>query len=668
MKNFTEKWKKKAGFSFAFFIIALLFLVIGFGTLGSVRSTGKSYELQAQHTGDAKEPSLIFRLSAPADKDGKAKNVRLDNIYLNLGAVYSDKETFELRATRATTATGSFTSILDAKITNPSVNTAKADEKTTEGSLFNWIAPFTLTDTWHNSTPSSYSYVKLVSRTSNVLVNEVVFSAELLNEDKEGTGEFVVLKAELMKESILPYNEDAGETQESALKAASAVIDKQKMPSLAQSSFFRYGTKEADTLLTVAEMRRGREYVAGDEYFGESTHNSFALSLTTLSTLIFGMSPFGVRFFPMLASFGILCVGYFLAKRLFNEKAGLAFSVIYLLCNLSFGLGHFGSPVLIGLFFLLLSFTICYRYYADGMKKAAPSSVVPLGIAGLSGALAILSNGAFVIPVAGVAALFAAGAVKEHRKGRAVLDEAIEAAEAEEQAQEKTADAKSESSAKENVRKALGDFRYKTNAAVGVFACALVIGAFVLSLLFALPASYAVVKLYSDPAASSMNLFTVAWKLFANGFTGSGGENFAFFFRTFTGSGSLYAVTLAAINPAALLAGLAGIAFAIYRIVKIVKNKEGTDALLRVVLPLAGIVLCLVTAAFAGGGVAFVFGAYVFAFLLAGGGRAWLAETNAKAEKIVCGVVFALLSVLFGLYAVFTFSVPLSQAFIAKIF
>ncbi len=668
MKNFTAKWKKKVGFSFTFFIIALLFLVIGFGTLGSVRSTGRSYELQAQHTGDAKEPSLIFHLTAPTDKDGKAKKVRLDNIYLNLGAVYSEKEAFELRVTRATSAKGTFSSALNAKITNPSVATAKADEKTSEGSLFNWIAPFTLTDSWHNSTPSSYSYVKLVSRTSNILVNEVVFSAELLNEDKEGTGEFVVLKAEVMKESVLPYNENAGETQESALKAASAAVDKQKMPTLSQSSFFRYGEKEAETLLTVAEMRRGGEFVAGDKYFGEKGLNSLSLSLTTLSTLIFGMSPFGVRFFPMLASFGILVVGYFLAKRLFNEKAGLAFSVVYLLCNLSFGLGHFGSPVMIGLFFLLLSFAICYRYYEDGMKKAAPSSVLPLGVAGLSGALAILCNSVLVIPVAGVLALFIAGAVKERRKGRAVLDEAIEAAEAEEQAQGENAEAKSETPAKQNLRKVLGDYRYKTNAAVGVFACALIIGAFVLSLLFALPASYAVVKLYSDPAASSMNLFTVAWKLFAGGFTTRGGANFAFFYCTFTGSGSLYAITLATINPAALLAGLLGIAFAIYRIVKIAKNKEGADALLRVLLPLIGLVLCLVAAAFAAHGVAFVFGAYVLSFLLVGGGDAWLAERNAKAEKIVRGFGIALLVALFGLYAAFTFSIPLSSSLIAKIF
>ena len=680
MKNFTQKWRKATGFSFAFFLIALLFLLVGFGTLGSVRSFGKSYELQSKNTADAKEPCIVFHITAPKvkDEDGKETdmNVRLSNVYVNLGSVYTAAENAELRIARGYSTTGSYTGNLDAKIKNASrkaVPDEKKDDKeetVTLDGAFNWVAPFTLTDSWKGR-PSSYPYVKLTARNGNVLVNEIIFVGEVFDEDDEGTGKYVVLPAEVDASSVLP--------SEDALKQARAVVDKQRMPSFAQSSFFRFGEEEIRTLMTVSEIRRGGQYVAGDVYDGDTAHNSLSLCLATLGTLIFGTSPFGLRFFPMLASFGILVVGYFFVRRLFkSEKAALIFSVLYALAGLSLSLAHLGAPVILGLFFLLSSLAIVYRYYENGMKKASAVYALPLAGAGILGALSILCNGAFVVPLAGVVALFVAGAVKEHKKGRALLDEAIEAAEAEELAladtgkAEKTekSESKVETPARQNLRKALGDYRYKTSAAAGVFGCSLLVGAFVLSLLLAIPVSYAFVKLYSTPSNTSMNLFTVAWKAFSNGFTGSAGANYNFFLKTFAGAGSVHAVTIASINPMALLAGLCGVAFAIYRIVTVIKNRLGTGELVRVVVPLTALVLCIVCATFAAGGVVFVLGAYVFAFALVGCGTQTLAATGGKAQKavkIASIVSLALLIALFGLYAVFTFSIPLPEALLAKI-
>ena len=677
MKNFTQKWRKATGFSFAFFLIALLFLLVGFGTLGSVRSFGRSYELQSKKTADAKEPCIVFHLTAPKTKneDGNETdmNVRLSNVYVNLGSVYTTAENAELRIARGYSTTGSYTGNLDAKIQNVSrkaVPDEKKDDKeeavTTDGA-FNWVAPFTLTDSWKGR-PSSYPYVKLTARNGNVLINEIVFVAEVYDKDDAGTGKYVVLPAEVDASSVLP--------SEDALKQARAVVDSQRMPTFAQTSFFRFGEDEIRTLMTVSEIRRGGLYVAGDVYDGDTAHNSLSLCLATLGTLIFGTSPFGLRFFPMLASFGILVVGYFFVRRLFkNEKAALIFSVLYALAGLSLSLAHLGAPVILGLFFLLSSLAVVYRYYENGMKKASAVYALPLAGAGILGALAILCNGVFAVPLAGVVALFIAGAVKEHRKGRALLDKAIEAAEAEELAvagEEKAekSENKAETPARQNLRKALGDYRYKTSAAAGVFGCSLLVGAFVLSLLLAIPVSYAFIKLYSTPSSTSMNLFNVAWKAFSNGFTGSAGANYNFFLKIFAGTGSVHAVTIASINPMALLAGLCGVAFAIYRIVTGIKNKLGTDELVRVLVPLVALVLCVVGAAFAAGGTVFVLGAYVFAFVLVGGGAETLAAESGKAQKavkIASIVSLGLLIALFGLYAVFTFSIPLPEALLAKI-
>ena len=61
-KNF---WKDASKFFRAFLILALAFLVIGLGTLGSVMSTGDSFVLTAKQDGDEKEPSLMFHLTLP---------------------------------------------------------------------------------------------------------------------------------------------------------------------------------------------------------------------------------------------------------------------------------------------------------------------------------------------------------------------------------------------------------------------------------------------------------------------------------------------------------------------------------------------------------------------------------------------------------------------------
>ena len=82
-------------------------------------------------------------------------------------------------------------------------------------------------------------------------------------------------------------------------------------------------------------------------------------------------------------------------------------------------------------------------------------------------------------------------------------------------------------------------------------------------------------------------------------------NGFDYLYPIFSGTGDRYAVTLGMMNFAATLLGLAGIAFAIYRIVTLAKNKAETEEYASVVIPLAGFVLSLVTAAFAGGAVAF---------------------------------------------------------------
>lgn len=685
------------GFPFTLLIVMALFLGVTLGTSGSVKSTGDAFELQ--YTTDSNRSWIVFKISAPktVDENGNetTMNVRLHDVYVNLGAIYSAEETatMELQWGSSSTKPENFFKLSKMKravlYNSAYVPVEGAEGRKLEDSdyrvddyAYRWVAPFGVTDLEETSTYrtlSSPSYFKLVLpdtlpnmssyQNSDVLVNEIVFLGEVYK-DSKGTGELVVLPVEIEAErTYVP-----ADTKKEGLARAAALIDAQQMPALSESSYYQYGDEEIEMLHSLAEMKMGSSYVPGDQYTGDRTYNSLGLCLSYLGTLVFGFSPFGVRFFNVLASFGILAVGFFFVKRLFkgSEKAGLSFAVIYALSGAAISLAHLATPVMIGVFFLLSSLSACYRYYVNGMKKPSAKAVVPLIFSGLTGAMAVLVNGAFVIPVAGVAALFALGAWKQHKKNRNALDEAIAFAEAERaEGVPAISEDGTESEGNRKARTALDAYRYDTVAASCVFGSVLILGIFVLSVLLAIPVSYSTNKIYNG-LVGSPNLFKVAWRLFAAGFAGNNAvSGWNYLYPIFTGTGERYAVTLGVMNFAATLLGLLGIAFAVYRIVTLAGNRAPAQEYAGVIVPLAGLVLSLVTASFAGGAVAFVLLANLFAFaLVAGGGEVFRAEgeKREKAVTIVKIVALVLLIACFALLAVFTLSVPLPAAFMTKIF
>ena len=691
MKKFLAKFRKIAGFPFVFLLIMILFLGVTLGTAGSTKGmvTGDSFELQ--NTADTNWSWVVFKVSAPKtkDKDGKetTTSVRLHDVYINIGTIYSKEETvtMELQWGSSSTKPENFfklsamktavffnSSYVPQEGAEPMEETSKTTNYIHDGQ-YRWVAPFGVENLAADSSYRSISsscYFRLIFpvvskyENSNVLINEIVFLGEV-QDGKKGTGEYVVLPVEIESRSYLPY-----ENQAEGLQKAQALIDAQQMPSLTSSSFYQYTPSETKILMTLAEMRMAEVYVPFDSYDGDTTYNSLALNLTYFGTLIFGVSPFGVRFFNVLASFGILVVGFFFVRRLFagSDKAALSFAIIYALAGATISLAHIATPVMIGIFFLLASLSACYRYYAVGMKKPSPTSTVPLLISGICGALAVLVNGAFIVPVAGVVALFVAGVIKQHKKDRVLLDEAIAVAEEEQAQGTYCAKGEEESEGSKKVKKAAAAYRYDTSSAITVFTCTLLFGIFVLSILLVLPVAYAANKIYNGVTATG-NLFQIAYQLFAAGFKG-GASGFTYFYPIFTGMGTSYAVTYGVMNFAATLLGLVGIGFAIYRIVVLAKNKVAFKEYMSVLVPCVGLVLSLITASFAGGAVAFVLLANLFAFMLvSGGGELYSLEGDKQAKTvfIVKIVALCLLAVCFALLAVFTFSIPLPASLMTKL-
>ena len=665
------------------YAVALIFLCVGLCVLGSFRGTGDAYELKTQGTGDAQTPTVVFQLDktmTELNEEGEevTRYFRVTNVYINVGAAYTQKgESVTLRAEAVASPTSSASSSSGRRRELTFSNFAAEESELESDVFYRWMemtpsASASSKDGWLVNT---YSYVKLTSRTANVLVNEVVFVGEKLvssSSSADSTGEKVVIPASVYSATPL-----VGETDAAAAENAAALLDKQYLPSTDTSRFHRFTAREAISMMTIAEMRAGSSYGEGNVYEGERVYGALGEDLLALGTLIFGMSPFGLRFFPMLAAAGALIFGALFVRRLTKrDGAGLVFAILFALASATLALAGLGTPLMIGIFFLLLSLDMCHRFYAGGMKDTRFASLFPLICAGLAGAFAILVHGAFILPVAGVAALFAAGMVRQQRARRYHLDQAIAEAEAEAPAQ----DAEEPSPAMQKVARVANEYRMKNALAAISFGCSLVMGAIVFALLFALPLYYPYIKLYSDPAAPSVNMFGLAARAFAGGFVGvnaaaDGANVFNIFYIMLRADGEAFSAVFGAfMNPVAILVALAGLVCLVYNVVRLVRAAEWGKAeralLRRTLLPAVGLVVSLVTACFAKDAVLFVLLAWLFLFMLAADAVSDFTarEKCGRACRIAAWVGFGLLAAMFVLYFVFAAGLPVASGVITAIF
>ena len=692
----NKQSKKKSLATRIILIVALVFLVIGMSTLGSFYSAGDAYELKTQGN-SAETPTVIFRLTNPSTTDehghSATQYLRLKHIYVNIGAAYiAEGETTTIRAEVAASTTGSVSNSrrFDYTFGNfvSATDEAQEDGEEYPNIYYSWqdMVPAD-SDGW---SISSYRYVRLTARDANVLLNELVFVGEVMASsasNAEGTGEIVVIPATI--ESATPL---MGETEEEAAVRAAALLDSQVMPSLNSFRMNKLSDEETLSMMTIREMYTGAEYGEGNIYTGERVYGSVGEEILALGTLIFGMSPFGLRFFPMLAAAGALVCGAFLARRIAKkDAAGIIFAVLFALACAPLALGGLGTPLMIGVFFFLLSVNSCHYFYANGMRTEKFTSALPLLVSGLAGALAILTHGAYLVPMVGVVALFACGMVRMRRARRVYLDKAIAEVEAEETAPAEPAEAPAPSAPapEEDARPALSparrkvaavaaEYRNKTSIALVTFLGALVVGAFVLGLILATPMYFTWLKLFDNPASPSMNIIALAATAFAGGFTGvnpggMGSSAWNVVYSISRVNGEAYSALYASvINFAALIAVLFAVVSAVVHLVMLCRTKEwGREeraAIRGIVVPAVGIILALVTAIFAKDAVQFVLLAYIFAFVLAAAEAVKLMQTSkAKLVRILCWVELALLVVMFVLLFVFTTGLPVASGLLTAI-
>ncbi len=685
MKNSLGKRKGYKAF-LAFLIVALAFLAVGLGTLGNLNGTGDAFELRSKMQSDTETPSVTFRLSGltETDADGHSTttSLRLRQVYVNLATIYGEPGEYATLRIERSTSGNTFSTGLNAVFENyfmpepvlgedgkpvKEIPMADATEE-----FFRFVAPFSFPEAgW---TVSTYPYIRLslYGENPNVLINEVVFVGEKLDSSYDGTGEMCVVPAQIY--AATPY---ADESASAAVVRAGALIDAQRMPAEMQSTFGRFSEAEVSTLKTIAEMRLGNTYAADaegnalDSYEIERSYGALGIDILALGTLMFGINPFGLRFFSMLAAFGaLIALARFAVRLTRSEKVGLVFALLYSLSVLTLGYGHLGTPLMLGIFFFACSLDLVHAFFANGMKRANFLGALPLLFAGVCGAAAICVNGAFLIPVLGVVALFVAGMVRQQKVKRYRIDKILA-----EETPAEVQEGEQPETREQRAGKTVAEFRFKNRVAPLVFGVGLVIGTFLLALIGMIPAYFTYLKAFDDPASPAMNIFALAWKSFAGGFAGTNLYTlpaWSVFAELFRGTGSLYAVTAITVNPVALIAGGVGLVYALVRLVLACFAHEHDKAwraeLRRNVILVALFVLSLIVALAVKEAAAFVALLYLIAMLAAAclfGGE--YEGKMGTAMRVINVVGIILLALAFAALSVVTFSIPLPASFLSAI-
>ncbi len=163
----------------------------------------------------------------------------------------------------------------------------------------------------------------------------------------------------------------------------------------------------------------------------ETTHPHLGKILISLGILLFGMTPFGWRFMPVI--FGILLIPliYLFAKKLFKDSfVSTAVALLLVFDCMHYNLSRIATIDIFAAFFILLMYYYMYQYFLKDMAyrtsgqvlcdKFPPKEVyTPLALSGISMAFGIATKWTGVYAGAGLCILFFWYTITHFPKGQA---------------------------------------------------------------------------------------------------------------------------------------------------------------------------------------------------------------------------------------------------------
>lgn len=257
--------------------------------------------------------------------------------------------------------------------------------------------------------------------------NEVTGAWELINSDTTAESVFAWNKIDLNYRlrylGIVATDEEAVLNEMVFQKVDGTVIlpvNSQEYPELfdEQDMFPEVKTYMTGTMFDeVYHGRTAYEFLHGLTTY-ETTHPHLGKILISLGVAIFGMTPFGWRFMPVIFGIMILPLMYLFAKKLFRSTfIATATTILLAFDCMHYTLSRIATIDIFAAFFILLMFYYMYDYFlkdsvyrrgdASLQSKFPPREVyLPLALSGISMALGIATKWTGVYAGIGLCILF----------------------------------------------------------------------------------------------------------------------------------------------------------------------------------------------------------------------------------------------------------------------
>ena len=246
-----------------------------------------------------------------------------------------------------------------------------------------------------------------------------------------------------------------------------------------------------------------------------------------LGVLIFGKSPFGLRFFSALFAAGMVLLVYLFLRDVFRRDGEKHNGWALLGAALFAGGGLLLTVGRLGLCYSLLgcllvgSLWCMFRFFAYGIDRERPArSACNVLVSGILFALAFCVDPKMLLAAVGIVGLFIAGAVRHARRNAAA------AAQIRAELDEKNASERSEEVLYRNIEEAEGKERalrseavYQNKLIYLLFFVSFVVGTVLLYTLTALPLYATYARLYDpDPVTGTLSIFTLLGRAFKDSF------------------------------------------------------------------------------------------------------------------------------------------------------